>query len=207
MRSIHGVAEAPTRRASDDLRLPLPPPPSSEPRMVRRLTILLVLHLLSGAARVRLAAQEGPGRRRIGFGRSSRTVEELALEVHRKFLPHAGKRIRRIRVRNLDVFGPRSTDTTAIDEIVVGGASQQPGTGHGTTVRRNLPFQGRGSSIPAMADSERILREPFVHPGCPNRRWAEPCRSQLHRRCPGGAGDPAGGTLHRQAQSVATPPG
>ncbi len=86
----------------------------------------------------------------------------LALEQsERRFVPFAGKRIRSIRIKNLDVFGTSIADTTRSPKSrLARGLNNLNFQTRATTVRRNLLFK-KGDPVDPfrMADSERILRK------------------------------------------------
>jgi hypothetical protein len=139
-----------------------PDSPNHRPEagMHRRPTTFLLLHLILGVSGECASA----GQDRPAEHAESEVVQhgqEPALErSDRDLLPHAGKRVRRILVRNLDVFGPSVEDTTRPPESRLGGILNRLNfRTRETTVRGNLLFREGDAIDPfRLADSERILR-------------------------------------------------
>jgi hypothetical protein len=131
--------------------------------MCRRLTILLVLPLILGASPERASAQpaRSAARAESEWGEGGRDDGESVLErSDREFLPYAGKRVRRIRVRTLPVFGPSLDDTTGSTTSALArflnNLNFRP---RETTIRQHLLFKEGDAIDPyRMADSEHILR-------------------------------------------------
>jgi hypothetical protein len=130
--------------------------------MHRRSAILLVLQLIFGAYHECVSAEEGrPAAGKPDSVEVTRTEQEPALErSDRNFLPYAGKRVRKIRVTNLDVFGPSVDDPARPAE-----SRLERFLNHlnfqtrETTIRRSLLFREGDTIDPfRLADSERILR-------------------------------------------------
>ncbi len=131
--------------------------------MYRRLTILLVLQLIFGASRECISAgQTGPpARAESDSVEVARNEQKLALErSDRKFLPFAGNRIGRIRIKTLAVFGASVDDTTRVTKSrLLRFLNNLNFQTRETTIRRNLLFQEGDAIDPLrLADSERILR-------------------------------------------------
>lgn len=131
--------------------------------MYRRLAMLIVLQLIFGACRERVSAEPAPpaARAESEWGETGRVDRESVLErSDREFLPYVGKRVRRIRVRTLAVFGASLDDTTrpATSGLArfLNRLSFRP---RETTIRRHLLFKEGDAIDPyRLADSERILR-------------------------------------------------
>jgi hypothetical protein len=131
--------------------------------MYRRLAILLVLQLILGACRERVSAEpaRSSARAESEWGEVGGDERESVLErSDREFLPYAGKRVRRIRVRTLAVFGASVDDTTRSTTSglarFLNRLSFRP---RETTIRRHLLFKEGDAIDPyRLADSERILR-------------------------------------------------
>jgi hypothetical protein len=133
------------------------------PGMCRRLAILLVLQLISGSSQECISAEQtGPAARaEVDSVAVVRKEQEHALErSDRKFLPFVGKRVGRIRIMTLAVFGPSVDDTTRVSPSRLARILNNLNfPSRATTIRRNLLFK-EGDLINAlrMADSERIVR-------------------------------------------------
>ena len=131
--------------------------------MYRRSVILLVLQLILGASRECVFAEpSGPAARaETDSVEVARSEQEPALErSDRNFLRYTGKRVRRIRVTNLDVFGPSVDDTTRSTKSQLARFLNHLNfQTRETTIRRTL-FLKEGDTIDPfrLADSERILR-------------------------------------------------
>jgi hypothetical protein len=131
--------------------------------MYRRLTILLLLQLVLGASRECVFAEpSGPAAgAETDSVEAARSEEEPALErSDRNFVRYAGKRVRRIQVTNLDVFGPSVDDTTRSTKSrlarILNHLNFQT---RETTIRQTLLFREGDTIDPfRLADSERILR-------------------------------------------------
>jgi hypothetical protein len=133
-----------------------------------RAEILLLVPLLLGVPRESVAAEStGPAARPAsGSAEVARSEAEPALErSDRNFLPFAGKRVRRIQVRCLEVFGPTVDDTTR-----VAGSRLERLLNHlnflsrESTIRGTLLFrEGDAIDPDRLAESERLLRNlPFL---------------------------------------------
>jgi hypothetical protein len=128
----------------------------------RRLAFLLLV-LFFGVPRSCLSAETtGPP---AGARPDSAEVElkrqgPVMERSDQRFLPYAGKRIRKIRVRTLEVFGASIDDTTRPTKSRLAGFLNHLNfRTRETTVRRNLLFKEGDAVDPfRLADSERILR-------------------------------------------------
>ncbi|RPJ49242.1 MAG: hypothetical protein EHM19_00815 [Candidatus Latescibacterota bacterium] len=130
--------------------------------MNRRPLIFLVLQLIFGAPREFVSAdQSGPAAGEPDYVEVARSEQEPALErSDRDFLPHAGKRVRRIRVTNLEVCGPSVDDTTrSAQSRIERFLNHVNFETRETTIRRSLLFEEGDTIDPfRLAESERILR-------------------------------------------------
>jgi hypothetical protein len=131
--------------------------------MRRRLTGLLLLQLIFGAAQMCVSAQ--PGRPAAHAEPDplylAQTERELALErSDREFLPFAGQRIGRIRIKTLAVFGASIDDTSLVAKSrILRFLNRMNFATRETTIRSNLLFKEGDTVDPLrLADSERILR-------------------------------------------------
>jgi hypothetical protein len=123
--------------------------------MPRRLTIMLLLQLASMVCLAPVSARQD-------LAEVERNGQEPVLEPSdRGFLPFAGKPIRRIRVRNFDVFGASIDDTTlAGSSRLARFANHLNFQTRQTTIRQNLFFREGDPVDPfRLAESERILRD------------------------------------------------
>jgi hypothetical protein len=131
--------------------------------MYLRLAILLVLQLILGASHEHASAEPAAPAARAESEpvEVERGGQEPVLErSDREFLPHAGKRVRRIRTKALVVFGPSLDDTT---RSTTSGLARILNNlnfrTRETTIRRHLLFKEGDAIDPLrLADSERILR-------------------------------------------------
>jgi hypothetical protein len=82
------------------------------------LQLIIVLQLIFGASRECVSAEQSrPAAGETDSVEVTQNEQEPALErSDRHFLPFAGQRVRKIRVTNLDVFGPSVDDTTRLAE-------------------------------------------------------------------------------------------
>ena len=131
--------------------------------MYPRLAILLALQLILGASHEHVSAEPPPPAARaesepveVGRGGQGPILERS----DREFLPHAGKRVRRIHIQALVVFGPSLDDTT---RSTTSGLARILNNlnfrTRETTIRRHLLFKEGDAIDPfRLADSERILR-------------------------------------------------
>jgi len=131
--------------------------------MYRRQIILLLLPLALGASLATVSADqvEPAAGARPDSAEVERSGNEPVLEPSDlKFLPFAGKRVRRIRVRNFNVFGPSLDDTTGDGESRLERFLNQLNFQTGaTTIRQTLLFREGDAIDPfRLAESERILR-------------------------------------------------
>lgn len=132
--------------------------------MCRRSFILLVLQLMLGAACGCVSAEAGEPAT-PAEAESLEVVQDEQVPVlersDRRFLPLAGRHVRRIRVRNLDVFGTSIEDTTrSAHSRLARILNSLNFRTRETTVRRNLLFREGDPIDPfRMAESERILRK------------------------------------------------
>ncbi len=131
--------------------------------MHRHLAILLALQLVCGASRECSSAERSlpAAVAEADSFEVGRNEQESALErSDRDFLPYAGKRIRRIQVKNLDVFGPSVDDTTRSAESRLERLLNHLNfRTRETTIRWTLLFREGDTIDPfRLADSERILR-------------------------------------------------
>jgi len=131
--------------------------------MYLHLAILLVLQLILGTPREHVSAEPAAPAARgesesLGNERGDR--EPVLERSEREFLPHAGKRIRRIRVKTLAVFGPSLDDTTRSPRSGLAGFLNHLNfRTRENTIRRHLLFKEGNTIDPfRLADSERILR-------------------------------------------------
>ncbi len=130
----------------------------------RRSAVLLVLQLILGAfcecvyAESRTpAVRAEPDSVEVAEADQAPALEQS----ERRFLPFAGKRVRSIRVKNLDVFGTSIADTSRSPKSRLARSLNNLNfQTRATTVRRNLLFR-KGDPVDPfrMADSERILRK------------------------------------------------
>jgi hypothetical protein len=131
--------------------------------MYRRLTVSLLLQLACGAYPALVSGEpaEPVARAKPDSAEVERSHQEPVLErADLKFLAHAGKRVRRIRVTNLDVFGASVDDTTEVSKSRLGRFLNHLNFRTcKTTIRQTLLF-GEGDPVDPfrLADSERILR-------------------------------------------------
>lgn len=131
--------------------------------MHRPLAVLLVLYLISGASRECACAERtGPlVRAESDAAEVTRGEPERGLErSDDRFLPYAGKRVGRIRIKTLPVFGASVDDTTRVtDSWLLRFLNHANFETREITIRRSLLFQEGDVIDPIrMADSERILR-------------------------------------------------
>lgn len=131
--------------------------------MPSRSAILLGLQLVLGVSGVGAFANRDvrAAYRAADSVTVGRNDSAFALEQsERRFLPFAGKRVVRIQVRNLDVFGTSIADTTQSPKSRLARSFNNLNfRTRATTVRRYLLFREGDPVDPfRMADSERILR-------------------------------------------------
>jgi hypothetical protein len=134
-----------------------------ESGMYRRAAILLLLQLSFGASPAWVSAQqvEPAASARPDSAEVALSEQGPALErSDRRFLPYAGKRVRRIQVSNLDVFGPSVDDTTRVTKSRLARFLNHVNfQTRETTIRRTLLFREGDTIDPfRLADSERLLR-------------------------------------------------
>ncbi|MBN1423182.1 hypothetical protein JXA88_01375 [Candidatus Fermentibacteria bacterium] len=132
--------------------------------MSQRPTILLLLQLALAACHVGVSAEHvesiaGPEPDSAEVERSER--DPVLERSDLKFIDYAGKHIRRMRIRKLDVFGPSVDDTSretlSRPESLLNHLNFQT---RETTIRRTLLFREGDAIDPfRLADSERILRK------------------------------------------------
>ena len=131
--------------------------------MCRRLTILFLLQLTLGAsfAWVSAGQVEPAASAKLDLGEVERTEQEPVLErSDLRFRAYAGKDVRRILVRNLDVFGASVDDTAQVTKSRLARFLNHLNfKTRETTIRQNLLFREGDTIDPfRLADSERILR-------------------------------------------------
>jgi hypothetical protein len=130
--------------------------------MHRCLTILLlqlvfgVYPAVVGAEQARPEARARPDSAEVERSREAPVLERGDL----RFLPQTGKRIRRIRVRSLDVFGASVDDTSRVTNSRLGRLLNHLSfRTRRTTIRQTLLFREGDAIDPfRLAESERILR-------------------------------------------------
>ena len=131
--------------------------------MYRILALLVALHLISGASReCAFAERTGPVvRAESDSAEITRRESEPGLErSDDRFLPYAGRRVGRIRIKTLPVFGATVDDTTRVtDSWLLRFVNHLNFETREITIRRSLLFKEGDLLDPIrMADSERILR-------------------------------------------------
>ncbi|MFH1219693.1 MAG: hypothetical protein V1694_04495 [Candidatus Eisenbacteria bacterium] len=131
--------------------------------MYRRLIILLLLQLAFGALPAWVSAEQAEPAARVNPDSAEVALSEQGPALERsdlKFLVYAGKRVRMIRVGNLDVFGPSVNDTTRVTKSWLARFLNHLNfETRETTIRQNLLFREGDTIDPfRLADSERLLR-------------------------------------------------
>lgn len=131
--------------------------------MSRRTVAFLALSLILGTVQECVSAE--PGRPETAVGKGSVELawnkRQPTLErSDREFFPDAGKRVRRIQIRDLNVFGPSVEDTTRVPKTRLGRLLNHLNfRTRETTIRQTLLFREGDAIDPfRLADSERILR-------------------------------------------------
>lgn len=135
----------------------------SETEMYRCLAILFVVQLLLGTHRMCASATRPGANPDTAFDsvEAERGGQELALEQSdRRFIPFAGKRVGKIRIRTLAVFGASVDDTSRVTTSrLLRFLNNLNFETRESTIRRNLLFKEGDAIDPVrLADSERILR-------------------------------------------------
>lgn len=131
--------------------------------MHRRPAFLIILSLVLGVSPERVAAEPGgpPPVAESDSSEIARNVPDPALvRSDRDFLPYAGKPIRRIRVDNLDVFGPSVDEAARPSESrLLRFLNHLNFRTRENTIRGSLLFREGDMIDPfRLAESERILR-------------------------------------------------
>ena len=131
--------------------------------MFRRLTTLLLLQVALGALPAWVSAQQAepaggakPDSAEVALSEQGPALKRSDLE----FLAYAGKRVRRIWVSNLDVFGPSLDDTTRVTESWLARFLNHLNFQTRETTIRQFLLVREGDTIDPfrLAESERLLQ-------------------------------------------------